>query len=189
MSLNTLFEERAKKYGHKSGVIWFTGLSGSGKSTLAMNLESCLFGEGFQVFVLDGDNLRHGMCRDLGFSRGDREENIKRVISIAELLANSGLIVLTAFISPYKSDRLEARKIIGKEFVEIFLDPGIESCEKRDPKGLYKQARNGRIKNFTGISAPYEDPLLPELRLDTAKLSISECTAQLVSITKVVFSL
>ena len=161
-SLPLLIRERSLKNGHKGGVIWFTGLSGSGKTTLAMTLERRLFEKGYQVFVLDGDNLRHGICRDLGFSPEDREENIRRVIAITEILANSGMLVLSAFISPYLSDRAMAREKIGEGFIEIFLDPGLEVCEARDPKGLYKKARDGLIKDFTGVSAPYEEPLSPE---------------------------
>ena len=177
--VDRLIERRAQKNGHKGGVIWFTGLSGSGKSTLAMSLERALFMKGLHVFVLDGDNLRHGICRDLGFSREDREENIRRVIAISEHLVNSGVIVITAFISPYKVDRMTARSVIGSSFLEVFLDPGIAFCEARDLKGLYKKARNGQIPNFTGVSAPYEKPVSPELRLDTSKFDIDQCTKQL----------
>lgn len=171
----SLMQQRWSRNGHRGGVVWFTGLSGSGKSTLAMALERCLFDEGFEVFVLDGDNLRHGLNSNLGFSPADREENIRRVGEVAALLANSGFIVLTAFISPYIEDRKIARTAIGRGFNEVFLDPGLEACERRDPKGLYKKARAGEIPQFTGISAPYEKPENPEIRLDTAKLDVSKC--------------
>ena len=141
-----------------------------------MTLERRLFEKVYQVFVLDGDNLRHGICRDLGFSPEDREENNRRVIAITEILANSGMLVLSAFISPYLSDRAMAREKIGEGVIEIFLDPGLEGCEARDPKGLYKKARDGLIKDFTGVSAPYEEPLSPELTLNTGKLNIGQCT-------------
>ena len=150
---SSLNKQRALVNGHKGGVMWFTGLSGSGKTTLAMNLERKLFEKGCQVFVLDGDNLRYGICQDLGFSPKDRTENIRRVIAISEILVNSGMLVLTAFISPYISDRKLAREKIGDQFCEIFLDPGLKACEARDPKGLYKKAHSGLIKDFTGVSA------------------------------------
>jgi len=165
---------RQQKNGHRGGVMWFTGLSGAGKSTLAMALERHLFDAGFEVCVLDGDNLRHGLNGNLGFSPQDREENIRRVGEVAALFANAGLVVLTAFISPYKSDRELARRAVGTGFYEIFLDPGLESCERRDPKGLYKKARAGEIPQFTGVSAPYEKPERPDVRLDTEKLSVEE---------------
>jgi bifunctional enzyme CysN/CysC len=174
---------------HRGGVMWFTGLSGSGKSTLAMALERCLFDIGFEVIVLDGDNLRHGLNSNLGFSPEDREENIRRVGEVASLLANSGFVVLTAFISPYNADRNVARSAIGEGFNEIFLDPGLEACERRDPKGLYKKARAGEIPEFTGISAPYESPETPELRLDTDKFDIEECLDVLVKHANEVFRL
>jgi bifunctional enzyme CysN/CysC len=171
----SLLKQRWQKNGHRGGVIWFTGLSGSGKSTLAMALERCLFDEGFEVFVLDGDNLRHGLNSNLGFSPEDREENIRRVGEVAALMANSGFVVLSAFISPYKADRDIARSAVGEGFNEVYLDPGLEACERRDPKGLYKKARAGEIPQFTGISAPYEEPEHPELRLNTAELDIIAC--------------
>ena len=178
LSLN---KQRALVNGHKGGVMWFTGLSGSGKTTLAMNLERKLFEKGCQVFVLDGDNLRYGICQDLGFSPKDRTENIRRVIAISEILVNSGMLVLTAFISPYISDRKLAREKIGDQFCEIFLDPGPEACEARDPKGLYKKAHSGLIKDFTGVSAPYEKPISPELTLDTKALSVEKCGGKLLN--------
>ena len=178
---SSLNKKRALVNGHKGGVMWFTGLSGSGKTTLAMNLERKLFEKGCQVFVLDGDNLRYGICQDLGFSPEDRTENIRRVIAISEILVNSGMLVLTAFISPYISDRKLAREKIGDQFCEIFLDPGLEACEARDPKGLYKKAHSGLIKDFTGVSAPYEKPISPELTLDTKALSVGNCGGELLN--------
>ncbi len=175
-----LMERRQKRNGHRGGVMWFTGLSGSGKSTLAMALERCLYDEGFEVFVLDGDNLRHGLNSNLGFSPKDREENIRRVGEVAAILANSGFVVLTAFISPYIADRNIARNAIGEGFNEVFLDPGLDACERRDPKGLYKKARAGEIPEFTGISAPYEAPIHPDVRLDTAEADIEGCIEILV---------
>ena len=159
--------------------MWFTGLSGSGKSTLAMTLERSLFNEGYEVFVLDGDNLRHGLNSNLGFSPEDREENIRRVGEVAALFANSGFVVLTAFISPYRADRDMARQVVGEGFYEVFLDPGLDACEQRDPKGLYKKARAGEIPGFTGISAPYEEPVEPDVRLDTAKKMVEDCVEML----------
>ena len=159
--------------------MWFTGLSGSGKSTLAMALERSLFNEGYEVFVLDGDNLRHGLNSNLGFSPEDREENIRRVGEVAALFANSGFVVLTAFISPYRADREMARQAIGGSFHEVFLDPGLDACEQRDPKGLYKKARAGEIPEFTGISAPYEEPVEPDVRLNTAKKPVEDCVEML----------
>ena len=170
---------RACRHGHKGGVLWFTGLSGSGKSTLAIGLEQALFAEGFQVFVLDGDNLRHGLNRDLGFSDRDRQENIRRVTEMAVAFADAGTVVITAFISPFRADRERARQTLGKNFHEIFVNARLEVCEARDPKGLYKKARAGTIAEFTGISSPYERPESPALSLDTGGTSINDCVAGL----------
>lgn len=172
-------EERWQKHGHKGGVLWFTGLSGSGKSTLAMALEARLFSKGYEVFVLDGDNLRYGLNANLGFSDEDRHENIRRVGEVAALFAKSGTVVLTAFISPFISDRNRVRDIVGGSFHEIHLDPGLAACEARDPKGLYKKARAGEIQDFTGISSPYEAPEKPELRIDTDQQSLEKSISQL----------
>ena len=172
-------DARACRHGHQGGVLWFTGLSGSGKSTLAIGLEQALFAEGFQVFVLDGDNLRHGLNRDLGFSYRDRQENIRRVIEMAVAFADAGTVVITAFISPFRADRERARQTLGKKFHEIFVDARLEVCEARDPKGLYKKARAGIITEFTGISSPYERPESPALSLDTGGTSINDCVAGL----------
>ena len=170
---------RACRHGHQGGVLWFTGLSGSGKSTLAIGLEQALFAEGFQVFVLDGDNLRHGLNRDLGFSDRDRQENIRRVTEMAVAFADAGTVVITAFISPFRADRDRASQILGAKFHEIFVDAHLEVCEARDPKGLYKKARAGIIPDFTGISSPYERPESPALSLDTGCMSIDVCVADL----------
>jgi len=160
--------------GHRGGVMWFTGLSGSGKSTLAAALEERLFKEGYNVVSLDGDNLRHGLNADLGFAPDDRAENIRRVGELAAMLMLGGMIVITAFISPYRADRALARRAVGEGFQEIFLDPGLEICEQRDPKGLYEKARAGEILDFTGISAPYEVPTAPELTINTSAITITE---------------
>ena len=171
-------EDRWRRHGHRGGVLWFTGLSGSGKSTLAMNLEAALFARGYEVFVLDGDNLRHGLNANLGFSDTDRSENIRRAGEVAALFASSGMIVLTAFISPFVDDRQRVRDIVGAAFHEIHLDPGLAACEARDPKGLYKKARAGEIKEFTGISSAYESPVNPEIRIDTDRQSIDQSRAE-----------
>ena len=168
-------EDRERKNGHKGVVLWFTGLSGCGKSTIATELQKKLFALGCDVFILDGDNIRHGLNRDLGFSPEDREENIRRIGEVSKLFAESGTIVLTSFISPYKKDRDAARALLSDgDFTEIFVKAPLSVCEKRDTKGLYEKARRGEIKEFTGISAPYEEPENPELVLETDKLSVEE---------------
>ncbi len=172
-------EERWKANGHRGGILWMTGLSGAGKSTLAFSLEQHLFRKGYLVYVLDGDNVRHGLCSDLGFSPRDRVENIRRVGQAAELFANAGFLVLTAFISPYRADRDRVRAIAPDIFHEIYIDADLKTCETRDPKGLYRKARKGEIHEFTGVSAPYEPPTRPELRLDTARSTIEECLSHL----------
>lgn len=169
-------EERARLLGQRGAVVWLTGLSGSGKSTLAYAVESRLVEEGHPAFVLDGDNLRHGLNRDLGFSAEDRDENIRRVGEVAALFAEAGVIAIASFISPYAVARERARERAGRDaFVEIYLDTPLAVCERRDPKGLYKKARAGEIPEFTGISAPYEVPEDPSLRLDTDALSVEAC--------------
>ena len=170
--------ERHKRNGHKGGVLWFTGLSGAGKSTIAVATERRLFDKGYQVFVLDGDNVRFGLNADLGFSPEDRAENIRRVGEVAALMAKAGFIVVTAFISPYRSDRDRARAAAGVDFHEIHIDADVATCESRDPKGLYKKARAGEIKDFTGISAPYEAPDAAELTVDTSDLSVADSVAR-----------
>lgn len=173
-------EERARANGHTGGILWFTGLSGSGKSTLATELQQRLFAKGYQVYVLDGDNIRSGLNKDLGFSAEDRSENIRRVGEVASLFAQAGIIVITSFISPYREDRKRARAAGGEYFNMVYVKANLETCEARDPKGLYKKAIAGEIKEFTGISAPYEDPQNPDIIIDTAKLSIDESVAQLM---------
>ncbi len=169
---------RAARNRHTGAVVWFTGLSGSGKSTLAGLLERALFEQGKQVCVLDGDNLRRGLCSDLTFSPDDRKENIRRAGEVAKLFAEAGLICIAAFISPYRSERELARGIAPEgKFLEVYLNAPLEVCEQRDPKGLYVKARSGEIKNFTGVSAPYEPPRKPDLELRTDLLSINECVA------------
>jgi bifunctional enzyme CysN/CysC len=177
--------ERAERFGHKGFVVWSTGLSGAGKSTIMRELENRLFAEGMNVFVLDGDNIRQGVCGDLGFSAGDRSENIRRVAEVAKLFADAGAVVLTAFISPFENDRRKAREIIGAErFVEIFVDCPLEECEKRDPKQLYSKARLGEFGEMTGITSPFEAPPSPDLHLRTDQLSSSECVARIREMVK-----
>ncbi|MCB9885897.1 MAG: adenylyl-sulfate kinase [Planctomycetes bacterium] len=159
--------DRERLLGQRGAVVWFTGLSGSGKSTVAHNLEERLAAAGRLTYVLDGDNVRHGLCADLGFGAADRTENIRRVGHVAALLADAGVLVLTSFISPYRADREQVRRIVGADFVEVFVDAPLAVCEARDPKGLYKKARAGQIAEFTGISAPYEAPEKPDLHLRT----------------------
>ena len=166
--------------GHKGMVLWFTGLSGSGKSTLANALNEALHSKKVSTYLLDGDNIRHGLCRDLGFSDKDREENIRRIGEVANLFMNAGIVTITAFVSPFRSDREKVRKIIGKDFVEIFCAANIDICETRDTKGLYKKARLGEIKDFTGISSPYEIPKAPEIRVDTGSLDLNDSVRQIM---------
>jgi len=173
-------EYRENLLGHKGAVLWFTGLSASGKSTVANEVEQMLYERQCLTYVLDGDNIRHGLNKDLGFSPEDREENIRRIGEVAKLFANAGLITMTAFISPYRADRNKARELMGDgQFIEIYVDCPVDVCEKRDPKGLYEKAKKGEIKEFTGISAPYEPPENPEVVLNTAELTVKE-SAQVV---------
>jgi adenylylsulfate kinase len=172
---------RERLNGHKSVILWFTGLSGSGKSTLAHAVEERLFALKCRTYVLDGDNIRHGLCGDLGFSDEDRVENIRRVGEVAKLFIEAGVITLTAFISPFRSDRDRVRSLVMHEdFIEIYCDAPLEVCEARDVKGLYKKARAGEIKAFTGISSPYEPPESPELVIDTGRRPLDECTEQVM---------
>lgn len=171
---------RAAHNGHHGGILWFTGLSGAGKSTLAIEVERELFRKGYHAYVLDGDNVRHGLNTNLGFSPEDRAENIRRVGEVAALFADAGMIVISAFISPYRTDRDRARTAAGENFHEVFVDAGLETCESRDPKGLYEKARRGEIAEFTGVSAPYEAPEDPELVVDTDTLSIDESVRHVV---------
>jgi len=170
-------QDRERLLGQRGAVVWFTGLSGSGKSTVARALEERLVADGRLVYVLDGDNIRHGLCADLDFSPEARTENIRRIGHVAALLVDAGAIVLTAFISPYRSDRAQVRELLGGDFVEVWVDAAIDVCEARDPKGLYKKARAGEIPEFTGVSSPYEAPEDAELRLDTGSQSLQESVA------------
>lgn len=174
---------REAQNGHRGAILWFTGLSGAGKSTLAHEVEERLHRMGCRTFVLDGDNVRHGLCRDLGFSAEDRMENIRRIGEVAKLFMEAGVIVLTAFISPFRADRDKIRAMVKPgEFVEIYCQCPIEVCEQRDAKGLYKKARAGEIVQFTGISSPYEAPDKPELMVDTSRQSLDECVRQVVAL-------
>ena len=166
---------------HKSTIIWFTGLSGSGKSTLAHALEDYLHKKGVKTFVLDGDNIRQGLCKDLGFSDEDRTENIRRIGEVSKLMLHAGIITMTAFISPFRKDRQIVRDLVDEgDFIEILCDADLATCESRDPKGLYKKARAGEIPEFTGISSPYEAPENPELIIDTGDTTIEACVEILV---------
>lgn len=174
-------QNRAQLKNQKPCLLWFTGLSGSGKSTVANAVDAKLFEMGKHTYILDGDNVRHGLNGDLGFSDVDRVENIRRISQVGKLFVDSGLIVSTAFISPFQSDRDMAREMLDDgEFIEVFIDTPIEICEQRDPKGLYKMARAGEIKDFTGISSGYDVPSSPEIHVPTAELSIEECADLIV---------
>jgi len=175
-------ERREKRNTHKGAVVWFTGLSGSGKSTLAHTVEEHIFKLGCQAYVFDGDNVRHGLCSDLGFSEADRSENIRRIAEMCKLFVDAGLIALTAFISPLHSDRRRVRELLGEDFIEIYCLCPIEVCEQRDVKGLYKKARAGEIEEFTGISAPYEVPERPDLVIETDRLSLEQGTEKIVQL-------
>ncbi|MGC2049577.1 MAG: adenylyl-sulfate kinase [Gallionella sp.] len=172
---------RQEQNGHRGAIVWFTGLSGSGKSTLAHAVEESLHQRGCRTFVLDGDNVRHGLCGDLGFSSKDRIENIRRIGEMAKLFMEAGVIVLTAFISPYRADRERVRGMVEHgDFIEIFCNAPIEICEARDVKGMYKKARAGQIAEFTGISSPYEAPENPELSVNTGKEELNDCVKQVI---------
>lgn len=174
--------QRSENKHQKPCLLWFTGLSGSGKSTVANALDVALHNRGYHTFLLDGDNVRHGLCRDLGFSDEDRVENIRRIGEVSKLFADAGLVVLSAFISPFSSDRRMVRNLFpAGEFIEVFMDTPIETCEQRDPKGMYRKARSGKIKHFTGIDSPYEAPERPEVRLDTSTMSVNECVGALIA--------
>ncbi len=178
-------EDRERLEGHKGCVIWLTGLSGSGKSTLALALDKMLHGAGARTFVLDGDNIRHGLNKDLGFSPEDREENIRRIGEVASLFAQAGVIAITAFISPYRADRRKARASTKEgRFIEVYVDCSVDVCEKRDPKGLYRKARAGQISDFTGVSAPYEEPLKPEIDVKTDEATVEECIKRVLDFLK-----
>jgi len=181
---NVTTEDLQKLHGHKGTTMWFTGLSGSGKSTLANAVAGALHGKGLSTFVLDGDNIRHGLNKDLGFSPEDRVENIRRIGEVAKLFTSAAVINCTAFISPYEADRKIARDLQPDTFIEVFCYADLEVCEERDPKGLYKKARAGEIKGFTGIDAPYEEPSAPELKVDTGKQSLEECVGAVLELLK-----
>lgn len=172
---------RERQNGHKAVILWFTGLSGAGKSTLAHALEERLHQQSCRTFVFDGDNVRHGLCADLGFSDEDRQENIRRIGEMSKLFIEAGVIALTAFISPFKADRKKVRDLVPDgDFIEIYCQCSLEICEKRDVKGLYKRARAGEIKEFTGISSPYEVPEKPELVVNTGEHSLDDCVDQVI---------
>lgn len=174
-------QDREVLNGHPGRLLWFTGLSGSGKSTLAMELERQLYDRGVHTYTLDGDTVRFGLNKDLGFSPADRQENIRRVAEVARIMVDAGLVVITSLISPYKADREAARALFASgEFVEIYVRCSLEECEARDPKGLYKKARQGQIPEFTGISAPYEEPDHPELIIDTQHTPLPQCVAMIL---------
>jgi adenylylsulfate kinase len=172
---------REEQNGHRGAIIWFTGLSGAGKSTLAHAVEEELYQRGCHTFVLDGDNVRHGLCGDLGFTAKDRVENIRRIGEVAKLFMEAGVIVLTAFISPFRAERERVRGMVGHgDFIEIFCDSPIEICERRDVKGMYKKARSGQIPEFTGVTSPYEAPEKPELIVNTGATELDACVRQVV---------
>jgi adenylylsulfate kinase len=175
-------DAREDRQAHRALVVWLTGLSGSGKSSVAHAVEAVLFKKGIRTFVLDGDNVRHGLCGDLGFSENDRKENLRRAGEVCKLFLEAGVVVLAAFISPYRIDRDSVRGLFPHgDFVEIFVNCTIDVCEQRDPKGIYKKARAGEIVGFTGISAPYEAPLNPDLQIDTNLFSLAESVARVVT--------
>ncbi|WP_374988530.1 adenylyl-sulfate kinase [Priestia megaterium] len=174
-------EERREQNNHHSFVLWFTGLSGSGKSTVANAVAKALFDKNIRNYVLDGDNVRFGLNKNLGFSAEDRTENIRRIGEVSKLFVDSGQVVLTAFISPFQEDRAQVREILeGNEFLEVYVECPLEECEKRDPKGLYKKARSGEIRDFTGIDSPYESPVNPELTINTSTQSVEECVQTVI---------
>jgi adenylylsulfate kinase len=177
------YKDREKLHGHKGAAVWFTGLSASGKSTIAHHLERMLHKRGCSTYVFDGDNVRHGLCVDLGFSEEDRKENIRRIGEMASLFVDAGIIAVTAFISPYKADRERVRELVGDDsFLEIYVRCPVDVCAGRDPKGLYGKAKRGEISNFTGISAPYEPPENPDIILDSDKMSAEEAASQVVAV-------
>ncbi len=175
-------QDREKLNGHKSAILWFTGLSGAGKSTLANAVEDALHNMGTRTYVLDGDNIRHGLCKDMGFSDADRKENIRRIGEVSKLFVDAGTVALTAFISPFREDRDAVRELVPEgDFIEIYCKCSLDVCEERDPKGLYKKARAGEIPEFTGISSPYEEPLKPEITVETDKQSLGESVEQVIN--------
>jgi adenylylsulfate kinase len=180
---NITLADRKSAFGHGSCVLWLTGLSGSGKSTIAAEVERALMERAVHSYVLDGHNVRHGLCADLGFSDEDRRENIRRIGEVTKLFADAGMVILTSFISPFREDRGRVRSLLGPgKFFEIFTMCSLELCEKRDPKGLYAKARAGKISDFTGIDSRYEEPLDAELVLDTGELSVEECVDRVIAL-------
>lgn len=178
-------EDRQKLNNHKSGVLWFTGLSGSGKSTVSVALEKEIHALGIRTYLLDGDNVRHGLNKNLGFSPEDRTENIRRIGEVGKLMSDAGVLTLSAFISPYQEDRDQVRALLEEdEFIEIYVKCSVDACEARDPKGLYKKARAGEIKGFTGIDAPYEEPVKPEITIETDKQSLEESVQVIIAYLK-----
>ncbi len=174
-------QERLKQKGHNPSLLWYTGLSGSGKSTIANAVDRLLFERGCHTYLLDGDNIRHGLNNDLGFDDDSRKENIRRITEVAKLFVDSGVIVGTAFISPFIADREQAKAIAGESFIEIFVDTPLEICEQRDPKGLYQKARKGEIPHFTGVSSPYEKPENPHIHIKTDEISIEGAANQVIN--------
>ena len=182
---NVTKDERAKQKQQRPCILWFTGLSGSGKSTIAGAVEQKLFELGHHTYLLDGDNVRHGLNKDLAFTDNDRIENIRRIGELSKLMIDAGLLVMTAFISPFREDRRMVRSLVqNHEFIEIYMDTPIDECERRDPKGLYKKARKGEIKNFTGVDSDYEIPEVPEVVINTVDLSIEECADKIIKYLK-----
>lgn len=178
-------QQRQHRNNHKSAVVWFTGLSGSGKSTVSVALEKALFEHQVHTYRLDGDNIRHGLNNNLGFSPEDRKENIRRIGEVGKLMADAGLLTMTAFISPYAEDRELVRDTLDDgEFIEVYTKCSLEACESRDPKGLYQKARAGEIQGFTGINAPYEEPTKPEITIDTEQLSVEEAVQEIIKYLK-----
>lgn len=176
-------DDRNKLNGHKSFLIWFTGLSGSGKSTIANALEKALYDKGIRTYTLDGDNLRYGLNKDLGFSPADRSENIRRIAETSKLMIDAGIVVLAAFVSPYIKDRENIKHIVKDvNFVEVYVNTSIEECERRDVKGLYRKARSGEIKNMTGISAPYEAPVNPDIEIKTEKMNVESAVFEILKL-------
>ena len=184
------YEQRKKVMMQEPRLIWLTGLSGSGKTTLALRLEHYFFCKGFKVFILDGDNVRNGLCKDLGFSEDDRTENLRRVGEISRLMLDAGLIVISAFISPCGDDRMAIKKIVGEQrFIEVYVNGTVEVCEKRDVKGLYAKARQGIIPNFAGIGAPYEPPVSPDVELCTDEETVEESVQKIIKLVEPAISL
>ena len=182
--------QRTKAMMQEPRLIWLTGLSGSGKTTLALRLEHYFFGKGFKVFILDGDNVRNGLCKDLGFSEDDRKENLRRVAEVATLMLDAGLIVISAFISPSGEDRLAIKNIVGEHrFIEVYVNCTVEVCEERDVKGLYAKARKGLIPHFTGISAPYDQPVSPDIEVTTAEETVEESVQKIIKLVEPIISL